>query len=102
MKEEPIDVRSPGPLVAAPRDEISGEAKVMRRLPRSRFRGLGLQEVKLPEGVAVALEEFEEGLRLAGFIAVNELLAETTDGPLHYRVKRRIVSIDGHFKPRSR
>lgn len=92
----------PRPCSPVERDEIGREAEIMRALPRSRFRGLGFKQLKLPQGVSVTLEEFEIGLRLAGLMGVNELLAETTDGPLHFRVKRRHVAIDGHFKPSPR
>lgn len=91
--------RAPTPPIVSPGNKIGGEAELMRTLPRARFRGLGNKQLRLPSGTAETLEEFEEGLRLAGFVGKHELIAQTTDGPLHFRVKVRYVSIDGHWKP---
>ena len=89
----------PIPLPAVEGDEISRQPVLMRALPRARFRGLGLKQLVLPQGMAETLEQFEIGLRLAGFVRSNELVCQTTDGTHHFRVQRRYVSIDGHFKP---
>lgn len=90
---------APTPSIVNPSDKVGSETELMRTLPRARFRGLGNKQVRLPSGTAETLEEFEEGLRLAGFVGKHELIAQTTDGPLHFRVKVRYVSIDGHWKP---
>ena len=98
QQEVPV-VSNPRPSVRPVRDEIGSEPEVMRALPRARFRGLGLKQLLLPSGAAETLEEFEKGLRAAGLVRVSEVICQTTDGPLHFRVKRRNVAIDGHYKP---
>lgn len=66
-------MRSPRPLPVLHWYEIGCKAILMRALPWPRFCGLAYgQQVLLPFRAAVALEEFEQGLRLAGLMAGNQ------------------------------
>lgn len=79
------------------RDEIAGQTELVRTLPRSRFRNSLSQEISLPDGVAVRLEDLEEGLRSAGFIGPGEIISQRVTTPSKFRVQKRNVSVDGHF-----
>ena len=78
------------------RDEIASQPQLMRALERSRFRDFLSQEVRLPDRVAVCLENFESGLRAAGLVAVDEILVQSLARPTKFRVQKRNVAIDGH------
>jgi len=79
------------------RDEIDRQPELMRRLERSRFRRSLCKHSALPQGIAETLEEFEAGLRSAGFVGVDQVLLQSFANPLKFRVQARNVSIDGHF-----
>ena len=79
------------------RDEIGSEAEIMRTLEYPRFRSAFFEQVKLPAGVAESLEEFEAGLRLAGFIASDQVLCQTLANPTKFRVQKRGVAVDSHI-----
>ncbi len=80
------------------RDEIDRQPELMRRLERSRFRRSLCKHASLPHGIAETLEEFETGLRAAGFVGVDQILLQSFYNPLKFRVQARNVSIDGHFR----
>lgn len=80
------------------RDKIDSQPELVRRLERSRFRRPLCKHAALPHGVAERLEDFEAGLRSAGFIAVDEVLVQSFYAPLKFRVHARNVAIDGHFR----
>lgn len=80
------------------RDEIDCQPELVRRLERSRFRRSLCKHAGLPHGVAEGLEDFEAGLRSAGFIAVDEVLVQSFYSPLKFRVQARNVAIDGHLR----
>ncbi|AXH74989.1 MAG: hypothetical protein [Microviridae sp.] len=80
------------------RYEIDCQPELMRRLEKSRFRRSLCKHAALPYGIAETLEEFEAGLRSAGFVGVDEILLQSFSHPLKFRVQARNVSIDGHFK----
>lgn len=79
-------------------DEIAGEAIVMRTLPWPRFCGSTGEKLVLPERMAVALEDFEVGLRVAGLIADTQGLCQTFRDGAKYRVKTMHIPDDfeGH------
>ena len=79
------------------RDEIGSEAEVMRTLEYPRFRSAFFEQVKLPAGFAESLEEFEAGLRLAGFIASDQVLCQILANPTKFRVQKRGVAVDSHI-----
>lgn len=78
-----------------PWDEIDGQSVLMRALPRARFRGTFGDEVRLPNGTAERLEDFEAGLRDAGLLAESEILKKSHSPFLHFRVQKRQVAVDG-------
>lgn len=78
------------------RNEIGSQPQLMRALERSRFRDFLSQEVRLPDRVAVCLENFESGLRAAGLVAVDEILVQSLARPTKFRVQKRNVAMDGH------
>lgn len=78
--------KEPRPPSRNPGDVINGKSVVMRALPRSRFASLSGEEVVLPERTAQCLENFESGLRKAGFIKPNEFLLKLNKGRLRFVV----------------
>lgn len=76
------------------RDDIDGEAIVMCALPWLRFRAAGLgEQMVLPLGAAISLVEFEEGLRLTGFMGMFEILKQPTYLEGKFGVQRSHVPI---------
>lgn len=71
------------------RDEIDRKSPLVRGLPRSRFRSTFSPEARLPLGTAERLEDFEKGLRDAGFVTDAEMLVQYDNSPLKFRVKPR-------------
>lgn len=78
-------------------DEIAREAESVRTLEWPRFRGAFFQKVELPVGRAERLEDFEAGLRLAGFMASDQVLSQSLTNPTKFRVQKRGVAIDSHL-----
>lgn len=78
------------------RHEVDGKAELMRTLEGTRFRNLFFEKVRLPHRVAVRLENFEAGLRAAGFVGVDEILVQTYDAPCKFRVEKLDVVMDRH------
>lgn len=87
-------------LNAQVRDEIDSQSVLVRTLPRQRFARFLSKKACLPVGRAECLEQFEVGLREAGFIGVGEILLQGLSNPLKFRVKR-IDPSDDHFVPPS-
>lgn len=85
-----------GFLGAEIRDEIDGQPELVRALHRSRFRDAFGDQLTLPHGRAVCLEDFEAGLRAAGLMGVNEILVQSGRSGRKFRVAKRQVLIDGH------
>lgn len=77
--------------------EIGGEPELVRALERTRFRDAFFDEVRLPDGIAVRLENFEAGLRAAGLVGVDEILVKTRGPRAKFRVAKRKIAIDGHL-----
>lgn len=77
--------------------KVDRQPELVRTLERQRFRNSFGDEVSLPEGVAVRLEDFESGLRAAGLMSVDQILVQSFATPGKYWVKKRNVSVDGHF-----
>lgn len=73
--------------VVVPGDEVASEPPLMRALPRTRFAGSFGTELVLPERRAVCLEDFEQGLRLAGLMSDSEMLCEVAASGRKFRVK---------------
>ena len=80
-------------------DEVARKPELVRRLKGSGFTGLFSQEVCLPHGVAESFEDFETGLRAAGFIGVDEVLCQSFERPAKFRVKKVRVAVDAHNNP---
>ena len=78
-------------------DVIDGEAVLVRALERSRFRDAFGYQVSLPEGVAVSLEDLEQGLRLAGLVGPDEIICQRGKAGNRFRVAKRQVAMDGHL-----
>ena len=78
-------------------NEVASETELVRTLERSRFRNTFAEQVSLPHGVAVRLEDFEAGLRSAGLMGVDEILTQSFTSPSKFRVQKRNVSVDGHL-----
>ena len=94
----------PGPLTQGSsfvgrevRDKIDGESELVRALERTRFRDAFFDEVALPEGRAICLEDLEAGLRAAGLVSVDEILVQSGRSGRKFRVAKRRVGIDGHL-----
>ena len=79
--------QSCGLLPVDPRDEICGETVVVSRLTGLRLRNTFGEEAILPAVIAKALEDFEEGLRDAGLIGVEEVLLQFFSRPRKFRVR---------------
>jgi len=79
------------------RDEVHREAELVRALERSRFRDAFFDQIALPHGRAVCLEDFETGLRAAGLIGVEQILVQSGNSGRKFRVAKRRVAIDGHL-----
>lgn len=77
------------------RDEVRRKSELMRTLPRSRFRNPLGEQVRLPEGCAVRLEDFEQGLREAGLIGLDEILVKVDDSPTKFRAEKLDLSVNG-------
>ena len=86
-----------GFLGAEMRDEVGREAELMRRLERSRFRDAFFDEVALPHGRAICLEDFEAGLRAAGLVGVDQILVQSGRSGRKFRVAERRIAVDGHL-----
>lgn len=98
--EDPLlDFRSEGEslLRAEIRDEVSGQPELMSTLERSRFRDFLFNEIALPHGQAVRLEDLEEGLRLAGLVGPDEIVVQRGSSGTKFRVAKRQVAVDGHL-----
>ena len=78
-------------------DVIDGEPVLVRALERSRFRDAFGYKVSLPEGVAVSLEDLEQGLRLAGLVGPDEIICQRGKAGNRFRVAKRQVAMDGHL-----
>ena len=78
-------------------DVIDGEPVLVRALERSRFRDAFGYQVSLPEGVAVSLEDLEQGLRLAGLVGPDEIICQRGKAGNRFRVAKRQVAMDGHL-----
>lgn len=78
--------------------KIDGQSELMRGVERSRFRRAFFEEVRLPERVAVGLENFETGLREAGLVGPGEILVQSSHDELKFRVQKRNVAMDGHVR----
>ena len=76
---------------------IDGEPVLVRALERSRFRDAFGYQVSLPEGVAVSLEDLEQGLRLAGLVGPDEIICQRGKAGNRFRVAKRQVAMDGHL-----
>ena len=77
-------------------DEIDGQPDTMRTLENSRFRRAFFEQVSLPNRVAVCLEDFEAGLREAGFISGDQLLVQARYDQRKFRVQKAHVVVDRH------
>lgn len=73
-------------------DEIRGKTHAVSTLVHTRFRNSFFQQVQLPKRIAERLEDFEEGLRLAGLISPNEVLVQSATRPPKFRVQKAQVS----------
>lgn len=80
--------KEPSPSAHKARNKVHGKAVLMRALPRARFTRLGGKEVVLPVGTAEALEGFEAGLRLAGFVREGEVLLQINKRPARFVVAK--------------
>lgn len=69
------------------RDEIDRKSELVRTLPRSRFCHTFDNKARLPSGVAERLEDFERGLRDAGLVSGDQILLQSFNNPLKFRVK---------------
>lgn len=77
--------------------EVASEPEIMGALSGSRFRRSDREQVVLPLETAIALKEFEAGLREAGFIAHNQALFQKPEGETVFTVQTVDVSVDlGH------
>ena len=91
----PIVVYSWGPVPIQPvrirpratTDKIDCESVLMRRLPRSRFRGAFGEQVSLPVGTAETLERFEQELRNVGLVRKGEVLRQGAELKTYFRVQ---------------
>lgn len=83
-------------------DEVHCQPELVRALERSRFRDAFFEQIALPHGRAVCLEDFETGLRAAGLIGVNEILVQSGNTGRKFRVAKRRVAIDGHLDTSSK
>lgn len=86
----------PGLVWAEEWDEIRGKPVLVSTLVHTRFRDSFFQQVKLPKGIAERLEDFEEGLRLAGLVGPDEVLVQQASRPPKFRVQKGKVSEDSH------
>lgn len=77
-------------------DEIDCQPESMRALEYPRFRSAFFEEVSLPDRVAVRLEDFEAGLRSAGFVGPDQSLVQSSYDGAKFRVKQTRVVVDGH------
>lgn len=80
------------------RHDVASEPELMRTLERSRFTGTFTEEARLPDRVAVCLEDLETGLRAAGLVGVDEILVQSDNRPTKFRVKKRNIAVDGHYR----
>lgn len=95
--ELPVVLWVPRPMTINDGDDIGGQSVLMCTLPRARFRGLSIgEEVELPLRRAIALVEFEEGLRLAGLLGPREIIKARSKDFREYRVEMARVPIDCH------
>jgi len=78
------------------RDKVASQSKLMRTLERGRFRSTFFEEVRLPSGIAVRLEDFEAGLRSAGLMGVDQVLVQSLTSPTKFRVGQREVVVNRH------
>jgi len=78
-------------------DEIASQPELVRALERPRFRDFLFKQVSLPQRIAESLEDLETGLRSAGLIGVDEILAQSVNRPTKFKVQKRRVSVDGHI-----
>jgi len=79
------------------RDEVDRQPELVRALERTRFRDAFFEEVSLPHGRAVCLEDFEAGLRAAGLVGIDEIIVKSGTTGRKFRVAKRHVRIDGHI-----
>jgi len=70
-----------------PRDEIGGQTVIVSRLTGLRLRNTFGEEAVLPVVAAETLENFEQGLREAGLIGVEEVLLQFLSSPRKFRVR---------------
>ena len=92
------EVRDPfGVVRVDDRNVIDGEPVLVRALERTRFRDAFGDQISLPEGIAVSLEDLEQGLRLAGLIGPDEIVCQRGKTGRSFRVAKRQVSMDGHL-----
>lgn len=68
-------------------DKVHSQPELVCTLPRSRFRNALGEHVRLPLRAAICLEDFEAGLRAAGFVAVDQVLVQSLDGSREFRVQ---------------
>lgn len=82
-----------------PRDEIDGEAVLMRTLPRADFRGAFGEQVRLPVRTAETLERFQQELRAVGLVSEGEVFRQGAKDPSYFRVQvrdRKLSAFDIH------
>lgn len=77
-------------------DEVRGKPVLVSTLVKTRFRDTFFKQVVLPARVAERLEDFEQGLRLAGLMGPDEVLCQLASRPPKFRMQRRHASDDGH------
>lgn len=70
-------------------DEVDSQAELVRALPRSRFRHLAGQSVRLPVGEAERLEDFEAELQLVGLMKPYEIIVDLRGDGKHFGVQNR-------------
>lgn len=75
-------------------NEIDRQPELVRALERSRFRSAFGEQLTLPDGAAVRLEDFEAGLREAGLVSDSEILVQVGKCGTRFRVAKRQFPAD--------
>lgn len=88
-EERPVVASGPTELASGKFSEVTGDPVLMRALPRARFRTAFFEQVVLPFGHAECLENFEQGLRLAGLVGPDQILCQGDRLGFKFRVTHR-------------
>lgn len=89
--------RRPNPFAVDEGNEVDRKAELMRALPRASFCGPFGEQIELPDGTAVRLEDFKVGLEQAGLILPGQRLRQTFNDRTKFRVERLNTALDGMY-----